>query len=66
MPKLVKRRHNSATKPIVLRIVIFFPRSEIKTRPFFFGLVAEAILGTALDNPASMTLCKNGEVFASL
>jgi hypothetical protein len=35
------------------------------TRPFF-SLVAEAILGTALDNPASMTLCKNGRVFASL
>jgi hypothetical protein len=44
---------------------MIFPRKEMKKRPDLIGLVAEAILGTALDNPAGMTLCKNGEVCAS-
>ena len=61
--KPVKRSHDSATNTIVFRIVILPERNP--NRAVLLGLVAEAILGAALDNPASMTLCKNGEVFAS-
>src|SRR5450432_4005603 len=59
--KPVKRSHDSATNQILFRIEFSPHRNHT-----YIGPVAEADLCAALDNPVSMTLCKNGEVFASL